>query len=187
MQCPKCSHDNGLDLARCERCGGNLAVAVLEVTHGDIAEKIHFLRPRAYTLGRARHNDLFLNEPSISKSHAQIDHENGHFFITDQASLHGVYLNATKVQKAELLPGSQIQLGNVTLKFSALGHEHSTAQTAECPWVEQQQLLLSLVQALNSTLVLNQVLEQVLDAVMRITRAERGFLLLADSASQATQ
>jgi signal transduction histidine kinase len=185
MQCPKCSHDNGVDLARCERCGGNLAVAVLEVLHGDVAEKIHFLRPRAYTLGRARHNDLFLNEPSISKSHAQLDHENGHFFITDQASLHGVYVNATKVQKAELHPGSQIQLGNVTLKFSALGHEHSTAQIAEFPWVEQQQLLLSLVQALNSTLVLNQVLEQVLDAVMRITRAERGFLLLADSSPEA--
>ena len=50
----------------------------------------------------------------------------------------------------------------------------------EFPWVEQQQLLLSLVQALNSTLVLSQVLEQVLDALMRITRAERGFLLLAD-------
>ena len=94
-------------------------------------------------------------------------------------------MNATKVQKAELLPGCQVQLGNVTLKFSQLGTEHSTAQIAEFPWVEQQQLLLSLVQTLNSTLVLNQVLEQVLDAVMRITRAERGFLLLADTSPEA--
>ncbi len=39
------------------------------------------------------------------------------------------------------------------------------------------------MQALNSTLVLSQVLEQVLDALMRITRAERGFLLLADPPS----
>jgi signal transduction histidine kinase len=51
---------------------------------------------------------------------------------------------------------------------------------AKLPWVEQQQLLLSLVQTLNSTLVLSQVLEQVLDAIMHITGAERGFLLLAD-------
>ncbi|NJO12887.1 MAG: circularly permuted type 2 ATP-grasp protein, partial [Gammaproteobacteria bacterium] len=57
--------------------------------------------------------------------------------------------------------------------------ESSTGQVAEFPWIEQQQLLLSLVQTLNSTLVLSQVLEQVLDAVMRITKAERGFLLLA--------
>ncbi|HEY6555260.1 MAG TPA: FHA domain-containing protein, partial [Vicinamibacteria bacterium] len=158
---------------------------MLEVLRGDVSEKIHFLRPRDYTIGRARQNDLFLNEPSISKSHACIRHENGRFIITDEGSLHGVYVNATKVQRAELQPGSQIQLGNVSLKFSQLGTEHSTAQIAEFPWVEQQQLLLSLVQTLNSTLVLNQVLEQVLDAVMRITRAERGFLLLADSSTEA--
>ncbi len=56
---------------------------------------------------------------------------------------------------------------------------------AKLPWVEQQQLLLSLVQTLNSTLVLSQVLEQVLDAIMHITGAERGFLLLADSSPSA--
>jgi signal transduction histidine kinase len=185
MECPKCKHDNTPEQARCVQCGANLAVAVLEVLRGDVSEKIHFLRPRDHTVGRARHNDLFLNEPSISKSHACIRHENGRFFITDEGSLHGVYVNAAKVQKAELQPGSQVQLGNVTLKFSQLGTEHSTAQIAEFPWVEQQQLLLSLVQTLNSTLVLNQVLEQVLDAVMRITRAERGFLLLADTSTEA--
>ncbi len=52
---------------------------------------------------------------------------------------------------------------------------------AKLPWVEHQELLLSLVQTLNSTLVLSQVLEQVLASVMRITRAERGFLLLAEA------
>jgi signal transduction histidine kinase len=185
MQCPKCRHENAPDQPRCVHCGANLAVAVLEVLRGDVSEKIHFLRPRHYTVGRARHNDLFLNEPSISKTHAAIHHEGGRFFISDEGSLHGVYVNATKVEKAELLPGCQVQLGNVTLKFSQLGSEHSTAQIAEFPWVEQQQLLLSLVQTLNSTLVLNQVLEQVLDAVMRITRAERGFLLLADTSADA--
>jgi len=58
---------------------------------------------------------------------------------------------------------------------------------AKLPWVEQQQLLLSLVQTLNSTLVLSQVLEQVLDAIMNITGAERGFLLLADGSPPATR
>ena len=153
---------------------------MLEVVRGSLPEKIYFLKPRAYTLGRARHNDLSLTEASISKSHARILHENGSFFIEDQGSLHGVYVNGTKVQRGELTPGVQIQLGNVALKFSMLGPDGVTDQIKEFPWIEQQQLVLSLVQALNSTLVLSQVLEQVLDAVMRITRAERGFLLLAD-------
>ncbi|MFI4946170.1 MAG: sensor histidine kinase, partial [Burkholderiales bacterium] len=92
-----------------------------------------------------------------------------------------VYVNAAKVRRAELTPGAQVQLGNVTLKFSPLGSESATGAMAKLPWVEQQQLLLQLVQTLNATLVLSPVLEQVTDAIMQITGAERGFLLLADS------
>ena len=185
MDCPKCRQENALDAQRCVHCGASLSVAVLEVVRGNLAEKIYFLRPRSYSVGRARHNDLSLAEPSISKAHARVAYEDGRFFIEDQGSLHGVYLNAAKVDRAELSSGAQLQLGNVTLKFSLLGSEGTTDQIAEFPWVEHQQLLLQLVQTLNSTLVLSQVLEQVLDAVMRITRAERGFLLLADSSAEA--
>ena len=138
-------------------------------------------------MGRARHNDIAINEPSISKLHARIDYQDGHFFVEDAGSLHGVYVNAAKIRRAELSPGAQIQLGNVTLKFSLLGSESATGAMAKLPWVEQQQLLLSLVQTLNSTLVLSQVLEQVLDAIMHITGAERGFLLLADGSSPAAR
>jgi signal transduction histidine kinase len=162
-------------------------VAVLEVVRGNAPEKLHFLRPRAYSVGRARYNDVSLTEPSISKNHARILHENGTFVIEDQGSLHGVYVDSARVQRSELAPGAQIQLGNVTLKFSPITGEGATEQIAELPWIEQQHLLLSLVQALNSTLVLSQVLEQVLDAVMQITRAERGFLLLVEGSTDAAR
>jgi len=186
MLCPKCAGENPPDAHRCGHCGVSLSVAVLEVVRGNAPEKIHYLRPRGYTVGRARYNDVSLTEPSISKNHARILHENGAFVIEDQGSLHGVYVNSERVQRSELAPGAQIQLGNVTLKFSPITGEGATAQIAELPWVEQQQLLLSLVQALNSTLVLSQVLEQVLDAVMQITRAERGFLLLVEGSADAS-
>jgi signal transduction histidine kinase len=187
MLCPKCASENPLDASRCASCGDSLAVAVLEVIRGDLPEKIRFLRPRPYSLGRARHNDISFSEPSISKLHARIDYQDGRFFVEDAGSLHGVYVNAAKVRRAELAPGAQVQLGNVTLKFSLLGAESTTGGMAKLPWVEQQQLLLSLVQTLNSTLVLSQVLEQVLDAIMHITGAERGFLLLADASPPAAR
>jgi signal transduction histidine kinase len=159
-----------------------MAIAVLEVTRGNLAERIHFLKPRSYTIGRARHNDLSLIEPSISKVHAHLEYTDGRFYIEDRGSLHGVYVNAVKTQRAELFSDALVQLGNVTLRFSPVSKDgSSTDRIAEYPWIEQQQLLLSLVQTLNSTLVLSQVLDQVLDAVMSITRAERGFLLLSEA------
>jgi signal transduction histidine kinase len=187
MPCPRCGRENSPDAHRCIGCGAGLAVAVLEVVRGNLPEKIYFLKPRSYTIGRARHNDLALTEPSISKSHARIVYEDGRFIVEDKGSLHGVYVNAARVERIEITSGAQLQFGNVTLKFSLLGTDANTEQIAEFPWIEQQQLLLSLVQTLNSTLVLNQVLEQVLDAVMKITRAERGFLLLADNSREAGQ
>ena len=181
MFCPKCAKENDPEDHRCIQCGSSLAIAVLEVTRGNVDQRIHFLKPRNYTVGRARHNDLSLIEPSISKAHARITYQGGRFEIEDAGSLHGVYVNAVKTEKAELKAGSLLQLGNVTLKFAWLTSDgKSTDRISEFPWIEQQQLLLSLVQTLNSTLVLSQVLEQVLEAVMRITRAERGFLLLAE-------
>lgn len=168
-------------------CGASLSVALLEVVRGNLPEKIYFLKPRSYSVGRARHNDLALSESSVSKAHARITYDDGAFHVEDQGSLHGVFVNGTKVKKAALAQGTEIQLGNVSLRFSLLGQDGTTDQIAEYPWIEQQQLVLSIVQALNSTLILSQVLEQVLDAVMRITRAERGFLLLSDSSAEASQ
>ena len=186
MLCPKCAAENAVDATRCAKCSDSLSVAVLEVIRGELPEKIRFLKPRSYQIGRARHNDIALNEPSISKLHARIDYQDGRFYVEDAGSMHGVYVNAAKVRRAELVPGAQVQLGNVTLKFSPLGSESATGAMAKLPWVEQQQLLLQLVQTLNATLVLSPVLEQVTDAIMHITGAERGFLLLADpSASGA--
>jgi len=187
MLCPKCAAENPLDATRCSNCSDSLSVAVLEVIRGELPEKIRFLKPRPYAIGRARHNDITLNEPSISKLHARIDYQAGRFFVEDAGSMHGVYVNATKIRRVELASGAQIQLGNVTLKFSLLGSESATGGMAKLPWVEQQQLLLQLVQTLNSTLVLSQVLEQVTDAIMHITGAERGFLLLADGSPAASR
>jgi two-component system, NtrC family, sensor kinase len=158
-------------------------VGTLEVVRGQVPDRSFPLSSRTYTIGRARQNDICLPEPSVSKFHARLVHEEGRFVIEDQGSLHGIYVNAAKVPRAVLSSGDVVQLGNLTLKYSRASTEGSTAAAAEFPWVEQQQLLLSLVQTLNSSLVLSQVLEQVLDAVLRITRADRGFLLLAEESA----
>jgi signal transduction histidine kinase len=187
MFCPKCAKENDSEDSSCAHCGSKLAVAVLEVIRGDVDRHIHFLKPRSYTVGRARHNDLPLIESSVSKEHARLIYRDGHFEVEDLGSRHGVFVNAARVESAALENNSLLQLGNVTLKFSSLDQEDSTDHVAQLPWVEQQQLLLSVVQTLNSTLVLSDVLEQVLDAVMRMTRAERGFLLLADTSAEAEE
>ncbi len=155
MLCTECYQDNSPAAPRCVHCGSTTAVASLEVTLGSLAEKVYYLAPRPYSIGRAVHNDLPLTEASISKSHARLLYQDGLFVVEDQKSLHGVYVNAAKVERAPLEHGCQLQLGNVSFKFSVLGAEGTTDRMAQFPWVEHQQLLLSLLQTLNATLVLS--------------------------------
>ncbi len=183
MLCARCGAAVEPLEVRCPQCGADLTVGTLEVVRGQVPDRSFPLSRQTYTIGRARQNDICLPEPSVSKFHARLVHEDGRFVIEDQGSLHGIYVNAAKVPRAVLSSGDVVQLGNLTLKYSRPSHEGSTAAAAEFPWVEQQQLLLSLVQTLNSSLVLSRVLEQVLDAVLRITRADRGFLLLAEESA----
>jgi signal transduction histidine kinase len=182
MQCPRCDAAVANDAAACPRCGASLEAARLDVLQGEMAGQAFPLFRRAYSLGRARGNDLALADPSISKTHARLVIAEGAAYIEDLGSRHGVYVDSARVQRGDLRDGSQIQLGNVTLRFTLAPANGASGQADPRPWMEQQKLLLSLVQALNSTLVVSEVLEQVVDAVMTITGAERGFLLLEGEA-----
>jgi signal transduction histidine kinase len=159
-----------------------MVVANIEVS-GRAPERLLLLRPRSYTLGRSHDNDLVLSEPSVSKNHAVIDFANGRFSITDQGSLHGVFVGGTKVQSAPLTKSGEVVIGNVRLRFMTGAPEVMTDSDVHLPWIEHQQLLLSLVQAINSSLEMDEVLGRVLEGLMRVTAAERGYLLLADAGS----
>ena len=171
MLCPKCAAENPLDETRCANCSDSLSVAVLEVVRGELPEKIRFLKPRSYAIGRARHNDIALNEPSISK--LPRPHR-----LPGRPLLHrgrrAACTASTSTPPRSGAPSSEPGLAGPARQRDAQvlarsAVESATGAMAKLPWIEQQQLLLSLVQTLNSTLVLSQVLEQVLDAIMHIT------------------
>jgi len=187
MNCPRCSQLVADAAEACPRCSGSLIVATLDVVRGDVADKRFELRPRDHSLGRARGNDICLVEPSVSKSHARLIWEGGRFEVQDLGSTHGVYVDGLRVERAALPDQSQLQLGNVTLSFDLprVGGA-TTAKAAPPPWIEQQRLVLSLIRGLSSTLELGEVLERVLEGIMRITRAERGFILLAPAAGESS-
>jgi signal transduction histidine kinase len=187
MPCPRCAAETTDSADACAACGSSLVVARLELVKGSLPEQLFELKARSYALGRGHHNDLLLSESSVSKSHARLEYAEGRFSIEDLRSTHGVFVDGVRVERAPLRDGSQIQLGNVAFDFVEVVEAPRTDRLAAVPWSEQQQLLLSILHALSGTLVLNEVLERVLEGIMRITRAERGFVLLADAAGEAAE
>jgi pSer/pThr/pTyr-binding forkhead associated (FHA) protein len=82
-------------------------------------------------IGRTEDNDIVLDHRSISRHHAQLVQENGHYHIVDLQSANGVRVNGEDYGKVELRKGDQIDLGHVRLRFVAPGEDFVFARDAQ--------------------------------------------------------
>lgn len=65
--------------------------------------------------------------------------------------------------------------------------EHETVEVAECPTrspVQDIETILNIVRKINTSLVLTDVLEYVTDEAIKLAKADRGFLMLADQSGK---
>jgi len=68
-------------------------------------------------IGRHSENDLILNEPHVSRHHAQLRSINKRYIIFDVGSTGGLFINGKKISQATLQPGDVIRIGMVNLIF----------------------------------------------------------------------
>jgi hypothetical protein len=71
------------------------------------------------TLGRGRQADIVLNDPNVSRKHAEIRPRGGSWVITDLESTNGSQLNGRRIDGPEVLrPGDEIELGASVMTFT---------------------------------------------------------------------
>ncbi len=74
--------------------------------------------PAGVTLGRSRQSDVVLNDPNISRQHAEIRPRGGSWVLTDLGSTNGSRINGRSVERSEVVrPGDEIELGSTVLRF----------------------------------------------------------------------
>ena len=69
------------------------------------------------SIGRSPDAGVFLDDVTVSRKHAVVLERNGHWFIEDQGSLNGTFVNRKRVESAELSDGDEIQIGKYRLTF----------------------------------------------------------------------
>lgn len=79
--------------------------------------KIIRLDPVVTYIGRMPENHIVIDDDKASRSHARIVQEYGDYFVEDQGSENGIYVNGVPVQKAKLTVGDQILIGNHILEI----------------------------------------------------------------------
>lgn len=69
------------------------------------------------TLGRGLSNDVILEDPRVSRHHAQLRYKNRRFWITDLGSTNGTFINGERVLEVALRDGDTVSLGGLELTF----------------------------------------------------------------------
>lgn len=70
------------------------------------------------TIGRMLNNNLVIDDPRVSRHHAQLRAVDGHFVLSDTNSTGGVFVNGRRIAQAVVIyPNDSISLAGVILTF----------------------------------------------------------------------
>ena len=92
--------------------------AMLTVVRGEDAGRSWQLRPpQTYRIGRSSKSGIPLNDATVSAVHATITYADGIWFIVDNNSKHGTFLNGEQaLGKRGIFDGDVIRIGNTYLR-----------------------------------------------------------------------
>jgi pSer/pThr/pTyr-binding forkhead associated (FHA) protein len=93
--------------------------ALLVVKRGPNAGSRFLLDKDVTTAGRHPESDIFLDDVTVSRRHAEFRREGGRFTVRDVGSLNGTYLNRERIDSTELSGGDEVQIGKFRLVFFA--------------------------------------------------------------------
>jgi pSer/pThr/pTyr-binding forkhead associated (FHA) protein len=91
--------------------------ALLVVKRGPNAGSRFLLDQDVTTAGRHPDSDIFLDDVTVSRRHAEFRREGSGYAVHDVGSLNGTYVNRERIEEAELFGGDEVQIGTFRLRF----------------------------------------------------------------------
>ena len=96
-------------------------MAMVVVKRGPNAGAKFMLDTDVTGAGRHPDSDIFLDDITVSRRHAEILRRGDTFVLKDVGSLNGTYLNRERIEEVELTNGDELQIGKFRLVFFAGG------------------------------------------------------------------
>jgi len=148
-----------------------------------------------FTIGRLKDRDLVLTDPRVSREHAEFMREIDGIYLIDNSSRQGTFVNNEKTTRKKLARNDKLEFGVQGASFVLFDPDRSDSSIAQqfisqfSSWkpssgtgsdLEMLNVFLEAARKLNNTNVLEDVLQTLLEASLRLTKAERGFVFLRD-------
>jgi pSer/pThr/pTyr-binding forkhead associated (FHA) protein len=91
--------------------------ALLVVKRGPNAGSRFLLDADVTTAGRHPESDIFLDDVTVSRRHAEFARDGSAFVVRDVGSLNATYHNRERIEAAALAGGDEVQIGKYRLVF----------------------------------------------------------------------
>ena len=91
--------------------------ALLVVRRGPNEGSKYLLDAEVTRAGRHPDSDIFLDDITVSRRHAEVVRRADGFHVIDVGSLNGTYVNRDRVEDAKLANGDELQIGKFKLVF----------------------------------------------------------------------
>jgi len=163
------------------------ARASLEITRDGQPPSRLVLGDATVRIGRAPDSDVLVPEGHVSKQHAEVRHEAGHWLVVDVGSRAGVLVNGHKIERARLGDGDVVELGTaspvrITFRDEAAQIFASTfsqvVRDEDRGGMARFARFFEFSHKLGGGFSLEEVLQDVVDLAIELTHAERGMLIL---------
>jgi hypothetical protein len=83
----------------------------------EVGSTTYALRSSTTRIGRGTDSDLRIDDPGVSRHHAEIRRQGGDVVIVDAGSTNGIMIDEQRVEQARLADGTRIVLGSTAIVF----------------------------------------------------------------------
>jgi len=144
--------------------------------------KVYHIFKKITSLGRSDEVDILLPDPGLAESHAYIHFDGRDFNIATTERDAELFVNGRKRNKHRLAHEDRIRIGIIELEFS-LYDQPVTDETAAKTLAElnSYKKLFEFSQKLMEKYELPALLDTLLDVVVQVTNADKGFIVLVES------
>jgi hypothetical protein len=111
-----------------EVCAPGSDKAMLVIHRGPAQGSRFLLDSETTSIGRSPDSDVFFDDVTVSRKHAQIQRSNKEFVVVDSQSLNGTYVNSLSVTEQVLRMGDELQIGKFHLLFFGNSHIKSLGE-----------------------------------------------------------
>lgn len=153
----------------------------LAIDHLVCDTKSHEIYKKITTLGASDDNDIVCKGIGMEDTHAIITIENNGFEIEPASRKAEIFINGKRIKKKSAFAHQdQLKFGTIEARFSLFGDAPKTTQTqAQNDYTASAfQKLQTLAEDLTHTYNVETILTHVMDDVIALVNADKGFLLL---------